>query len=72
MYIAEFSSFCERVHNLVEYKKPDCDINFFPISLLNYLQKEEMVEKRRVFFISHCKIFSVAFNSLSAMNKDRE
>ena len=72
MYIGVFSSFCEQVHNLVECKKPDCDIKFFSITLANYLQKEELVEKRRKFFISHGKSFSAAFNSLSAMNEDRE
>ena len=40
--------------------------------MANYLQKEELVEERRKFFISHGNFFSAAFNSLSAMNEDRE
>ena len=67
-----FSYFCERVHNLVQCKKPDCDIIIFSITLSDYLQKEKSVEKRRNFFISHCKNFGAAFNSLSVMNEDRE
>ena len=49
MYITEFSSFCERVHNLVECIKPDCDIKIFSITFSNDLQKETSVEKRRNF-----------------------
>ena len=73
MYIGVFSFFCKRVYNLVECKKPDCDIKFVSITLSNYLQKKKnRLKKRRKFFISHCKSFSAAFNSLSATNEDRE
>ena len=64
MYITEFYSFCKRVHDIIDYKKQFVIYRFF-------LQKEKSVEKRKEFFISHCKTFSAAFNSLSAMNDVR-
>ena len=50
--IIDFSRFCKKIHDIVEWDIENCVVEFFIEMLRLYLQKHTSVKKRIEFFIN--------------------
>ena len=70
--IIDFANFCEKVHDQIECKREDCELNLFAGCLVDFLKKDRTMAERRRLFISHCNNYKKLFQSMFNLNNNRE
>ena len=70
--IIDFANFCEKVHDKIECKREDCELNLFVGCLVEFLKKDRTMAERRWSFISHCNNYKKSFKSMFKLDNNRE